>query len=211
MAAYVQQNNSRRMSVLAGIVVFHVLLGYGLVSGLARKVVEVIAPPLETDLIEELAQEDKPPPPPPPQMERPPVEVPPPEVSIDIPMDAPPTTAITNVTDRPMPPAPPPPPPAPAGPTVKAKIDARRFPSSEDYYPASAKRLGQQGSPAVRVCVGPNGRLVGEPTISGSSGIESLDQGAIKLAKAGRYIAAQTNGQPVEDCFSFRVKFELKD
>lgn len=210
MAAYVQQNNSRRMTVLAVIVGFHILLAYGLVSGLARQVVEVIAPPLETDIIEEIQQEDKPPPPPPPQMERPPVEVPPPEVTIDIPMDAPPTTAITDVTDRPVPPAPPPP-PAPKGPTVKAKIDARRFPNSEDYYPASAKRLGQQGNPAVRVCVGPNGRLVGEPTIAASSGIEALDQGAIKLAKAGRYIAGQSDGQPVEDCFAFRVKFELKD
>lgn len=211
MAAYVQQNNSRRMTVLAIIIGFHILLAYGLVSGLARKVVEVIAPPLETDLIEEIQQEDKPPPPPPPQMERPPVEVPPPEVTIDIPMDAPPTTAITDVTDRPMPPAPPPPPPAPKGPSVKARPDMKRFPSSEDYYPASAKRLGQQGNPTVRVCVGTNGRLVGEPTIVTSSGVEALDQGAIKLAKAGRYIAAQSDGQPVEDCVAFRVKFELKD
>ena len=50
-----------------------------------------------TDLIEEVQQEDAPPPPPPPQMERPPVEVPPPEVSIDIPMDIKPRyTVQTN-------------------------------------------------------------------------------------------------------------------
>lgn len=210
MAAYVQQNNSRRMTVLGVIIAFHVLLGYGLVSGLARKVVEVIAPPLETDIIEEIQQDDKPPPPPPPQMERPPVEVPPPEVTIDIPMESTQSTAITDVTDRPMPPAPPPP-PAPKGPSVKARPDTKRFPSSEDYYPPSAKRLGQEGNPVVRVCIGPNGKLVGEPSIAGSSGVEALDQGAIKLAKAGRYIAAQMDGQPVEDCISFRVKFELKD
>lgn len=210
MAAYVQQNNSRRMTVLAVIIGFHILLAYGLVSGLARKVVEVIAPPLETDLIEEIQQEDKPPPPPPPQMERPPVEVPPPEVTIDIPMDAPPTTAITDVTDRPVPPAPPPP-PVVKGPSVRAKPDTRRFPTAEEYYPASAKRLGQEGKPVVRVCVGTNGRVVGEPTISGSSGVEALDQGAIKLAKAGRYIVAQQDGQPVEDCVTFRIVFELKD
>jgi protein TonB len=72
------------------------------VTGLARKVVEVIAPPLVTDIIEEVEQEDKPPPPPPPQMERPPVEVPPPEVSIDIPMDDSHHRAH-DVTDRPQP------------------------------------------------------------------------------------------------------------
>ena len=37
MASYVQQNNSRRMGVLAGIIIFHLVMLYGLVSGLARK------------------------------------------------------------------------------------------------------------------------------------------------------------------------------
>jgi protein TonB len=209
MPVYVQHNSQRRAAVFAVIIGFHVLLVYGLVSGLARQVVEVLAPPLETDIIEEINADEPPPPPPPPEMERPPVEVPPPDVTIDIPMESTQTTAITNVTDRPQPPAPPP--PVARGPSYPAKIDARRFPNSEDYYPASAKRLGQQGNPAVRVCVGANGRLVGEPAIATSSGIEALDQGAIKLAKAGRYIAGMSDGSPAETCFAFRVKFELKD
>mgnify|MGYP000091019977 CR=1 FL=1 len=102
MARYVEQNNSRRMAVFGAIIGFHLLLVYGLVSGLARKVVEVVAPPLVTDIIEEIKPEDKPPPPPPPQMERPPVQVPPPDVVIDIPMETQ-TTAISNVTDKPAP------------------------------------------------------------------------------------------------------------
>ena len=48
MATYVQQNQSRRMAIFGLIVGFHILLGYALVSGLARKVVEVVAPPLVT-------------------------------------------------------------------------------------------------------------------------------------------------------------------
>ena len=36
MAYYVQQNNSRRMAVLVGIVLFRIVLLYGPVSGLAR-------------------------------------------------------------------------------------------------------------------------------------------------------------------------------
>ncbi|MBM4232047.1 MAG: hypothetical protein FJ184_15190, partial [Gammaproteobacteria bacterium] len=82
MATYVQQNQSRRMAIFGLIVGLHIVLGYALVSGLARKVVEVVAPPLITDLIEEIKPEDKPPPPPPPQIERPPVQVPPPDVVI---------------------------------------------------------------------------------------------------------------------------------
>jgi len=141
MAVYVQQNNPRRMAVFAGIVGFHLLLVYGLVSGLARKVVEVVAPPLVTDIIEEIKPEDKPPPPPPPQIERPPVQVPPPDVVIDIPMETA-TTAISNVTDKPVAP---PPPRVVAG--TPAKIG--RMPSSEDYYPAAAKRAEEQGSTTV--------------------------------------------------------------
>jgi len=212
MAYYVHEQNffSRRLLFLAIIVVFHVLLVYALATGLARKVVETIAPPIVTDLIEEIDQRDEPPPPPPPEFERPPVEVPPPEVNISLPMEAPPT-AITNVTDRPQPPAPvQPPPPPPPRQVVKAKI-GKNFPATEDYYPAASKRAGEEGSAAVRVCIGPNGRLTEEPTVAQSSGSARLDEGAVKLAKAGRYVAGSADGQPTTDCFSFRVKFELKN
>lgn len=203
MAVYVQQNSPRRMAVFAGIVGFHLLLVYGLVTGLARKVVEVVAPPLVTDIIEELKPEDKPPPPPPPQMERPPVQVPPPDVVIDIPMETQ-TTAISNVTDKP---APPPPPRVVAG--TPAKIG--RMPSSEDYYPAASKRAEEQGSAVVKVCVNNQGRIIGEPSIVTSSGFARLDEGAVKLARAGRYQAGTSGGAPLpESCVSFRVKFEIK-
>ena len=206
MATYVQQNQSRRMAVFAFIVGFHLLLVYGLVTGLARKVVEVVAPPLVTDIIEEIKPEDKPPPPPPPQMERPPVQVPPPDVVIDIPMETN-TTAISNVTDKPAPPPPPPAPVVAAG--TPAKIG--RMPSSEDYYPAASKRAEEQGAVTLKVCVDNKGKIIGNPTVVTSSGFERLDEGAVKLARAGRYQPGTTGGQPAaESCVSFRVKFEIK-
>lgn len=206
MATYVQQNQSRRMAVFAFIVGFHLLLVYGLVSGLARKVVEVVAPPLVTDIIEEIKPEDKPPPPPPPQMERPPVQVPPPDVVIDIPVESN-TTAISNVTDRPAPP------PAPPAPVVVARTPAKigRMPSSEDYYPAASKRAEEQGTVTVKVCVDSKGKLIGDPSVVTSSGFDRLDEGAVKLARAGRYQPGTSGGQPQdESCVSFRVKFEIK-
>src|SRR5688572_6500958 len=110
MAAQVQDSSfiTRRGIVAVSIVALHILLAWGLSSGLAQKVVEVLAPPIEADIVEEVKADDEPPPPPPPEMERPPVEVPPPEVSIDIPVEAT-STAIVDVTDKPLPPAPPPP------------------------------------------------------------------------------------------------------
>jgi protein TonB len=212
MAAYARDNTfvTRRAIVFFVIVAFHVLLIWALATGLARKVVEVLAPPISADIVEELEKRDEPPPPPPPQMERPPVEVPPPEVAIDIPMESS-NTAITDVTDKPVVRAPPPP-PAPPKPTnvVRARPDLKRFPSSEDYYPAASKRLGETGTVTVRVCISPSGKLEGEPTVQESSGSARLDEGGVKLAKAGRYLPGSNDGQPVTDCFAFKVKFELK-
>jgi protein TonB len=205
MAVYVQRNNPHRVTVLAIIIGFHVLMGVGLVTGLAQKAVQLIAPPIQTDIIEEIQQEDRPPPPPPPQMERPPVQVPPPDVVIDIPIQQA-TNTISNVTDRPVPRVVAPPPPKVV---VPAKI--RRMPSSEDYYPAASKRAEEQGSVVVRACVDASGRLMGEPTVVTSSGYSRLDQGAVRLAKAGRYQAGTSDGQAQsESCVSFRVKFEIK-
>jgi protein TonB len=212
MAAYVQQNSQRRLVVLAVIVAFHVLLMYGLVTGLARKVVEVVAAPLVTDLIEEMEQEDKPPPPPPPQLERPPVQVPPPEVSIDIPMDSSNTTAISDVTDRPAPPAAPPAPPAPpAVVRVAPRLDVRRSPPTDDFYPPSARRAEIEGVSTVRACVGPDGRTSGEPTVTKTSGNTSLDEAAAKWAKRARWTAGTEDGKAVEMCSQFNVRFKLTD
>ena len=207
MAAYVQQNNSSRMVVLGTIVVLHVLLAWGLVSGLARKVVEVIAAPLQTDIIDEMEKEDKPPPP---QMERPPVEVPPPEVSIDIPMESS-TTAITDVTDRPVPVAPPPPPPAAAVNRVAPKLDVKRSPSTDDFYPPSARRAEIEGVTTVRACVSPDGRTSGEASATKSSGNASLDEAAVKWAKRARWTAGTEDGKAVEMCSQFNVRFKLTD
>src|ERR1700730_3148014 len=49
MMSYAQpQSSNRRLMALAAVGVFHVLLVYALVNGLARKIVEVVRPPLET-------------------------------------------------------------------------------------------------------------------------------------------------------------------
>ena len=65
MAAYAQDSSffTRRGIVAVAIIALHILLAYGLASGLARKVVEVLAPPIEADIVEEVKQEDEPPPP----------------------------------------------------------------------------------------------------------------------------------------------------
>jgi periplasmic protein TonB len=207
MAAYTQDSSffTRRGVVVVAIIALHLFVVWALASGLARKVVEVIAPNIEADIVEEVKKEDEPPPPPPPEMERPPVEVPPPEVSIDLPMETA-TTAIQDVTDKPPPPAPPPPPRVAGSPAkMKSAVDPDQF------YPPGAKRREEQGSPVVQACVGPNGRLVREPVITETSGFPELDGAAVKVAKANRYTPASENGSALpESCVKFKVKFVIK-
>lgn len=214
MAAYAQHDNtffSRRAIAFVAIVLLHILFIYGLASGLAHRVIEAVAPPIQTDIVQEVQKRDEPPPPPPPKLERPPVEVPPPDVAINVPVETN-STAITDVTNRHVEAAPPPPPPPPkpvvrtgGGPNLKI------FPNSDDFYPPASQRLEEQGSTLVHACVNPTGQLTADPTVSRSSGHNRLDEGAIKLAKAGsgKYRAGTEDGRPVPSCFEFLVSFKL--
>ncbi|HQW08228.1 MAG TPA: energy transducer TonB [Steroidobacteraceae bacterium] len=209
MAAYAHDSTfvPRRIVVFLFIVAFHIALVWALATGLARKVVEVLAPPIQTDIIEEMQQDEPPPPPPPPQMERPPVEVPPPEVNIQIPVDTTTSTAITDVTDRPAPMAPPPPPRAVV--RHNPTLDKRSQPT-EDYYPPASKRAEEEGTTTVRVCINEQGRLAGTPTVTKSSGFERLDEAAIKWTTRGaRFKPGTEDGKAVEQCFQFNVRFKL--
>jgi TonB family protein len=106
------------------------------------------------------------------------------------------------------------------GPSAPAASSVKRvqggpgtgFPNTDEYYPASAVRLREEGVAAVQVCVNENGRLSAAPIIAQSSGNAMLDEGALKLAKAGsgHYRTSTENGRPVSDCYAFRVRFELK-
>ncbi|OYT87316.1 MAG: energy transducer TonB, partial [Burkholderiales bacterium PBB6] len=67
-----KKNKATGLLIVAGL---HVVLGWALVNGLARKIVEVVKAPIETKIIEEI----KPPPPPPPEnLPPPPKNMPPP-------------------------------------------------------------------------------------------------------------------------------------
>ena len=204
MAVYVHDSQfmTRRGAVLVVIIGLHVFIAWALATGLARRALEVIAPPIQTDIVEEVKTEKEPPPPPPPEFQKPPVEVPPPDVTIDLPVEAPQTTAITAVAATPHP-------PAPAVHVAKTPAKGKHFPATEDYYPAASKRLGEEGVTTVRMCVGPNSKLSEPPAVTHSSGSARLDEGAISLAKAATYLAGTEDGKPISDCFSVNIRFQL--
>jgi periplasmic protein TonB len=209
MAAYVHDTEffTGRTAVLFAIIGLHVFIGWALATGLARKAIEVLAPPIQTDIVQEEVKKNEPPPPPPPEFQKPPVEVPPPDVTIDMPVETTQTTAITNVTTKHV--------EAPAAPhpSNRTKLGpGKGFPNTEDYYPQASRRLEEQGMAVVAVCVDPSGKLSQDPTIATSSGSARLDEGALKLAKAasGRYKPATEDGKAIAACDRIGIRFQLR-
>lgn len=211
MTAYVHDTQffTRRTIVLFAIVGLHIFIAWALATGLARRAIEMVAPPLQTSVVEEVQKRDEPPPPPPPQLERPPVEVPPPDVVVDVPVETQ-STAIQDVTDKKV--VAPPPPPAAKPVNRVAGGPGKNFPNSDDYYPPASRRLNEQGVTTVHVCVDGKGKVTEEPTVQTSSGSPRLDEGAVKLAKAGsgRYRPATEDGQPISACFPFAIRWQLR-
>jgi TonB family protein len=86
------------------------------------------------------------------------------------------------------------------------------FPSTEDFYPASAIRAGIEGGVTLRVCVDASGRLSGAPAIEQPSASALLDAAALKLAGAGsgHYRPTTDDGRAVSSCYPLRVRFQLR-
>lgn len=120
----------RRLKGIAIVVLLHVLLGYALMSGLAREGLELIKKPMQAVVIQEVTLPPPPPPPPPPKrieksvvvpkrVAPPPPYVPPSEVVPQTASTAPAIAASTTPPPEPpviAPPAPPSPAPVAAGP-----------------------------------------------------------------------------------------------
>ena len=96
--------------------------------------------------------------------------------------------------------------------SADAPTQVTRAANPIDYYPAGSIRRQEQGMPVIKVCVGPDGQLLRDPIVTGTSGFPDLDAAAIKVAKATRYAAGTENGVPLpESCIQFKVKFVLKN
>jgi protein TonB len=207
MSAYVQDTQflTRRTVVLAAIIVLHLLIAWVLATGLAQRAIQMVAPPIKTTIIKQTKKTVKPPPPPPPQLQQQQVQVPPPVIQINVPQ-ASQTRAITIVKHvvRAAPA------PAPVRVTPLRAI-ARDFPQPDSYYPDAARRLSEQGTALVKLCIGAGGRVVGQPTIEKSSGSPRLDRAAIRYARAtsGHFQPETRNGVPVTVCTALPIKFQL--
>jgi TonB family protein len=196
-----------RTLTLVLVATLHVAVLYGLAMGLGPTFKKPIARPLVNRPLEPTPRRSLPPPLPRvlvPRIELPPQETPP---LID-----PTQTDAIEGTQPEAPPVAPPPPMPPAVNRVQGGPGSG-FPISDDFYPDASIRMGEKGAATVKACVDGNGRLTSEPTIIESTGRSRLDEAALRLAKAGsgHYRATTENGQAVNSCYPFRIRFELRN
>jgi len=94
---------------------------------------------------------------------------------------------------------------------IQPRIDVRRSPSAGDFYPAEARAAEIGGVTTVSACVGPDGRVVGDPTVAKSSGTTSLDSAALRWARQAIFTPGTVDGAPAEMCLQFNLRFSLTD
>src|SRR5258708_379834 len=183
------------------VVVLHLLMGYALVSGLARKAIDVIKQPIETKIIEEIKKPppDTPPPPPPKLALPPPPFIPPPEINIQAPAQTAPTiTTVTTVK---------PPPPVAAPVTAPQPYIRKDFKPStrvEPTFPRQALQQGLSGRVKAWMHVSPAGNVT-EVEIKESSN-SLFNREVIRALSQWRFAA-----EPVGFIVEQEIVFNLKD
>lgn len=206
-----QRDPTKHLVGLAIVAALHVLIIYALVTGLARKVVDVIKKPIETKIVEEAKPPPPPetPPPPPPKLNTPPPPfIPPPEVNIAI--APPPTATITSVTSTPPPPVAaiaPAPPPRPAVKTPPV-IDAARNCAKPEYPPASA-RAEETGTVTVRFVIDTDGKAIQSQVVR-SSGHKRLDEAARAALSLCHFTPGTVDGKPERSTVDIQYVWKLE-
>ena len=216
-----QQNDPRRRVIGFGaVLLFHILIVYALVSGLAKKVVDVVRAPVETKVIEEIKKPPPPPEvvvPPPPKLEAPPPPfIPPPEIQIATPPPQQPTITATTSTPPPAPvviaPAPPPvaaappAPPAPAPTTMSAGVVCSNYNSvmGDVAFPRDAQRQGiERGEATIQFTLSPNGEVKDIKALRSTNQI--FARSSIRIVSAYK---CQGQGREVTVTVPFAYKLE---
>ena len=207
-----QRDPTRKFVGIGAVLIFHIIIVYALITGLARKVVEVVKGPIEVKVIEEVIKKPPPPPellPPPPKLQAPPPPfIPPPEINIQPPPTPAPT--ITAVTPE-APPAPQAPvivapAPTPAPPAVQSAAVVcpnYREALGSVAYPREAALENIQGEVLAEFTLGANGQI--RDIVIKSSTNRIFNKPAIQMIQTR--LTCKGQGQDVK--LSLPISFKL--
>ena len=197
----------KRYGGITIVILVHALVAYAFITGLARKMVDIIKQPVETKIIEEVKPPpppDQPPPPPPPKLTAPPPPfIPPPEVQVQTPPQQNVIQAVTNQQ----------PPPqqytkqVPADAPVAAKPSAPPVPAilnlndCKPEYPRASLLAEESGTSRVQFVIGADGQLV-SAGIAKSSGFRNLDKAAVNALSRCKFRPAYQDGKAIQSSFT---------
>ena len=200
-----ERSLANHLPSIAMVVLLHIVLGYALLNGLGRAVIEVLKKPLETKIIEEVKKPppETPPPPPPKLAAPPPPFIPPPEINIQVPVVTPPPS-ITAITTVKPPPGPPPvvQQAAPPQPAIRKNYKATSCP--KPAFPRQAIQQGITGKVTAWVHVQPNGTVSNVEIRSSSN--RYFDREVIRALSQCSYPA-----EAVGFIGEYEIEFNLQD
>jgi protein TonB len=200
-----EKQPGKNFTGLAIVIVLHVIVAWGIVNGLGKRMITKMAEAVETKIIEEQKPPpppDIPPPPPPPEMKAPPPPfIPPVEVQVQQP---PPQQATIAVSSSAKPVSTelqrtPPAPPAPAahGPSrTPAVADFNTCAKPE--YPKASLRNEETGISTISFLIGVDGHVM-DSKVTKSSGFRDLDKAAQAALGKCRFKPATVDGKAVQD------------
>jgi periplasmic protein TonB len=203
---------SKRLTGLGVVLLVHVLVIYALLTGLARKVVEIVKQPIETKMIEEVKPPPPPemePPPPPPKMAVPPPPfIPPPEVAVATPPAQNTIAAVSNVKpDNPTFAPPQKTDAAPGASRIAAVVDFSTCAKPE--YPRNSQRNEEQGTVTLAFLIGLDGHVV-DSRVEKSSGFRELDKAAQRGLSQCRFKPAVVDGHPQQGWSNVQYVWRLE-
>jgi len=199
------------------VIILHVLVAYGIVTGLGKRMVSKMAEAVETKIIEEVKPpppKEVPPPPPPPEMKAPPPPfIPPVEVNVQQPPPVQNTIAsstaakpVSNELSRPAPPAT----------AVAANPNPVRVAAVADFntcakpeWPKASLRNEETGTVTLSFLIGTDGR-VADSKIVKSSGFRDLDKAAVTGISKCRFKPGSTDGKPEQAWMQMQYVWTLE-
>ena len=210
------RNTGKNFTGITIVVLLHVLVAYGIVTGLGKRMVAKMTEPVETKIIEEVKPpppKDLPPPPPPPEMKAPPPPfIPPVEVNVQQP---PPvqnvianTTAakpVSNELTKALPVA------APS----TAPVKSVRIAAVADFstcekpaYPKASQRNEETGTVTLSFLVGTDGRVIDSKVVK-SSGFRDLDKAAVNGISKCVMKPGSVDGKPEQSWMQMQYVWTL--
>jgi periplasmic protein TonB len=200
-----EKQPGKNLTGIAVVIVLHIIVAWGIVNGLGKRMITKMAEAVETKIIEDVKPPpppETPPPPPPPEMKAPPPPfIPPVEVQVQQPPPQQNTIAVasnqkpaSNELQRPAPPAPA---ASPAKGPARTAAVVNFDTCAKPEYPKSSLRNEETGTSTISFLIGADGS-VKDAKLTKSSGFRDLDKAAQSALAKCRFKPATENGQPVE-------------